>query len=61
MTATVTALPSTLPAAEQSEDQRWTAWRARGVAEDARSTRRLRILMAVVIAVGIVVASVVLR
>ena len=62
MTAIATPLPTYLQAvAEPSEDQRWAEWLARGLAHDARSARRLRLVFAAVIVIGIVVASALVR
>jgi hypothetical protein len=62
MTTTATVPPGGLPLVREStDDERWHAWRARGAARDARTARRLRVVMGVVIVVGIAVASVVLR
>jgi hypothetical protein len=43
-----------------SFDERWARWEAKGARHDARVARRMRMILAVLAAIGVIWASVVL-
>lgn len=62
MSTSAAAIPKSPPAArEPTDDERWDAWRTRSAVQDARNARRMRVVMAVVIVIGLAAAAVVLR